>query len=381
VRQIDKQNKFSFNRFVKGLGVLISVACNQAKYAATRSKQERIEELFLEARSDLAKVVNLLEEKLIGPQAEDSGTLGNATEWVEVAGQYLAGFIEKLNQIVKLKPHPVTIDKLRTNAHWCLRQVRPIFPELYGLLTEKLSTLDESTLEKLKGLCWQISDKGNNPLFFIGFPRSVLSSLEQTLSSAFSMQTIELVSSLPFFNGPNTLGLPIIAGSINLALARSSYSLKQLAINLHTIWMAYKNLENFLLSDEIETSDEVSQLSKGVSIADRLQKIHLNDPLMEGQSQNNRNNFEGILQQLIEPVESIFQRFLQKHTNAQLKSMASQFENLKQLCIEQFNAKHKNFQSGGPEARIATNLKNNFLRFLEKLFAPIIQNQPRYFGL
>jgi hypothetical protein len=101
---------------------------------------------------------------------------------------------------------------------------------------------------------------------------------------------------------------------------------------------------------------------------------------MEGQSQNNRNNFERILQQLIQPVESIFQGFLQKHTNAQLESMASQFENLKQLCIEQFNAKHKNFQRGGPEARVAINLKNNFLRFLEKLFAPIIQNQPRYFG-
>jgi len=380
MRQITTQKKFSFSRFVRGLGVLISVACNQAKYAATRSKQERIEELFLEACSDLAEVASLLENKVIGAQAEDSGTLGDAKE-VEVGDRYLVGFIEKLKQIVKLKPHPITIDKLRTDAHRCLRQVLPIFPELYSLLTQKLSTLDESTLEKLKGLCWQISDKGNNPLFFIGFPRSVLSSLEQALSSVFSMQTIDLVLSQPFFNTPNRLGLPFIAGSINLALARSSYSLKQLANNLHTIWMAYKNLETFLLSHEIKTFDEVSQPSKGVSIADRLQKIHLSDPLMEGQSQNNGNNFEGILQQLIEPVESIFQRFLQKHTNAQLESMASQFENLKQLCIEQFNAKHKNFQRGGPEARVARDLKNNFLRFLEKLFAPIIQNQPRYLGL
>jgi len=381
MRQITTQKKFSFSRFVRRLGVLISVACNQAKYAATRSKQERIEELFLEACSDLEEVFSLLEKKLIRAQAENSGTLGDATEWVEVADRYLVGFIEKLNQIVKLKPHPVTIDKLRTDAHRCLRQVLPIFPELYSLLTEKLSTLDESTLEKLKGLCWQISDKGNNPLFFIGFPRSVLSSLEQTLSSAFSMQAIELVSSLPFFRTTDRSGLPFMAGSINLARARSSYSLKQLAINLHTIWMAYKNLENFLLSREIKTSDEVSQLSKGVSIADRLENIHLIDLLVEGQSQNNRNNFERILQQLIEPVESIFQGFLQKHTNAQLESMASQFQNLKQLCIEQFNAKHKNFQRGGPEARVARDLKNNFIRFLEKLFAPIIQNQPRYFGL
>jgi len=381
MRQIDKQNKFSFSRFVEGLRVLISVACSQATYAATRSKQVRIEELFLEACSDLAKVVSLLEEKLIGPQAEDSGTLGDATEWVEVADRYLVGFIEKLEQIVKLKPHPVTIDKLRTDAHRCLRQVLPIFPELYSLLTQKLSTLDESTLEKLKGLCWQISGNGANPLFFIGFPRSVLSSLEQTLSSAFSMQTIEVVSSQPFFRTPDRSGLPFMGGSINLVRARSSYSLKQLAINLHTIWKAYKNLETFLLSHEIKTSDEVSQLSRGVSIADRLQNIPPIDPLVEGQSQNNRNNFERILQQLIEPVESIFQRFLQKHTNAQLEFMASQFENLKQLCIEQFNAKHKNFQRGGPEARVARDLKNNFIRFLEKLFAPIIQNQPRYFGL
>jgi hypothetical protein len=378
--EINKQPKFSLNRFVEGLRVLISVACNQATYAATRSKQERIEELFLEACSDLVKVVNLLEKKLISAQAEDSGTLGDTTEGVEVADRYLVGFIEKLKQIVKLKPHPVTIDKLRTDAHRCLRQVLPVFPELYSLLTEKLSTLDESTLEKLKGLCWQISGKGGNPLFFIGFPRSVLSGLEQTLASAFSMQTIELVSSQPFFNTPNRLVLPFIAGSINLALARSSYSLKQLANNLHTIWMAYQNLKNFLLKRQIKTSDEVSQLSKGVSIADRLQNIHLIDPLVEGQSQNNRNNFERILQQLIEPVESIFQGFLQEHTNAQLELMASQLENLKQLCIEQFNAKHKNFQRGGPEARVAGDLKNNFLRFLEKLFAPIIQNQPRYFG-
>jgi len=386
MRQVVEKLRIPFQKLPKRVGALILLAYNSASYAFTQKEQEKVERLFLGACNDLRRAISLLQNGQSYTQVNKQtpfGDISKGSENFEEARRCIANFAEKMKQVAELKTHPFTIKKLQTHAHACLRQALPMFSELYLLIHEKLSALGERDLEKVKELCWQISDQGRNPLFFLGFPASVLINLRKSLPEALVVQSPAPVTSVQGVN-IDRAGIPIIAGTFQLTQAKSNTSIQKLANSLYAIWQACSNLETLLLANQSANSssqeEDLPATTVYVSIAERL-KYLLRSELESRPSEGLKDILspQEIIRTILEPVKNTVTEFILKHSSEQIQSMWSSFLNLKESCIKQVSMQQKNFQRAGPEARLASVLKGRFTKFIEALFAPIIQNQPRYF--